>query len=48
MPNTVPSIFLLKDGSVKEWLAFDGHFNSVSFTEPVVKYFVSYPKSVKL
>ncbi|MCC7521934.1 MAG: HD domain-containing protein [Flavobacteriaceae bacterium] len=43
-----PINILLKDGSVKEWLAFDGHFNSVSFTEPVVKYFVSYPKSLKL
>ncbi len=41
-----PINILLKDGSVKEWLEVDEHFNSVSFTEPVVKYFVSYPKSI--
>ncbi len=41
-----PINILLKDGTVKEWLEVDSHFNSVHFTEPVVKYFVSYPKEV--
>lgn len=39
---------LQKNGEVKEWLELDAHFNSVHFTEPVVKYFVSYPKEVKV
>jgi len=43
-----PINILLKDGTVKEWLEVDSHFNSVHFTEPVVKYFVSYPKEVSL
>jgi hypothetical protein len=43
-----PINILLKDGNVKEWLEVDSHFNSESFTEPMVKYFVSYPKEVKI
>ena len=41
-----PINILLKNGTVKEWLQVDKHFNSESFTEPMVKYFLSYPKEI--
>jgi HD superfamily phosphohydrolase len=41
-----PINILMKNGEVKEWLEIDKHFNTDSFTEPVTKYYVSYPKNV--
>ncbi len=39
---------LLKDGAVKEWLSVDTQFNSTALTSANVKYFLAYPKGVKL
>ena len=41
-----PINVLMKNGSVKEWLEMDEHFNTASFKEPVTKYYVSYPKRI--
>lgn len=39
---------LLKDSTVKEWLSVDTQFNSTALTSANVKYFLAYPKGVKL
>jgi len=41
-----PIKVLLKDGSIKEWLAVDSQFNTTTMTKPTVKYYLAYPKEL--
>jgi len=43
-----PINVLLKDGSVKEWLDVDPQFKSSALMNPQTKYFLCYPKVVRL
>lgn len=43
-----PINVFLKDGSVKEWLDVDSQFKSSALMHPQTKYFLCYPKAVRL